>query len=194
MFCSQCGTKNADGAAFCAGCGAPMANDVAENQEAPVIEAPVAEEPKPEVPEVQPIQNDFQPNDYTPTPAPVLPGKGAGIAGMILGIASLVFMCYFYISLPCAIVGLILSISSKSKAKKAGMKNGFSVAGIITSAIGLGIAILYIVLAIIGLAVLVDSGYSVQDIINGNFDVEEFLEEYEYYYYEYSTMLRNFFK
>ena len=171
-----------------------MANDVAENQEAPVIEAPVAEDPKPEVPEVQPIQNDFQPNDYTPTPAPVLPGKGAGIAGMILGIASLVFMCYFYISLPCAIVGLILSISSKSKAKKAGMKNGFSVAGIITSAIGLGIAVLYIVLAIIGLAVLVDSGYSVQDIMNGNFDLEEFFEEYEYYYYEYSTMLRNLFK
>ena len=113
---------------------------------------------------------------------------------MILGIASLVFMCYFYISLPCAIVGLILSISSKSKAKKAGMKNGFSVAGIITSAIGLGIAVLYIVLAIIGLAVLVDSGYSVQDIMNGNFDLEEFFEEYEYYYYEYSTMLRNFFK
>jgi hypothetical protein len=93
-------------------------------------------------------------------------------------------MCTFYIALPCAIVGLILSICSKSKAKKAGMKNGFAVAGIVTSAIGLGLGVLYIIFAVIGAGILMEYGY----------DIEEFLEEYENYYYEYSTAIRNFFK
>ena len=188
MFCSQCGTKNNDGAAFCAGCGAPLETELSAKQEAPDQELkPQSENIEIEAPanNFQAPQNDFSANQsYTPTPAPSLPGKGQGIAGMVLGIVSLVMMCTFYIALPCAIVGLILSISSKSKAKKAGMKNGFAVEGIVTSAIGLGLGVLYIIFAVIGAGVLMEYGY----------DIEEFLEEYENYYYEYSTAIRNFFK
>lgn len=179
MFCSQCGTNNADNAAFCAGCGAPLANGQPLKQETPVQDTPM----QPENPVYQAPQNDFQPS-YTPTPNPSLPGKGMGIAGMILGIASIVFMCTFYLALPCAIVGLILSCSAKSKAKKAGMKNGFAVAGIITSAIGLGLGIIYLILAAIGFGILAEYGY----------DLETFFEEYDEYYYEYSVKLRNLFK
>ena len=188
MFCSQCGTKNNDGAAFCAGCGAPLETELSAKQEAPDQELkPQSENIEIEAPanNFQAPQNDFSANQsYTPTPAPSLPGKGQGIAGMVLGIVSLVMMCTFYIALPCAIVGLILSITSKSKAKKAGMKNGFAVAGIVTSAIGLGLGVLYIIFAVIGAGILMEYGY----------DLEEFLEEYENYYYEYSTAIRNFFK
>lgn len=154
MFCSQCGTNNADGAAFCAGCGAPMANEQPVNQEVP------------QQPEIQPgyqtSQGDFR-TQYTPTPKPELPGKGMGIAAMILGIASLVLMCTFYLSIPCAIVGLILGCSANGKAKKAGMKNGCAVAGIITSSIGLGLAVIVIVLAIIGLGVIEELGMDYYD-------------------------------
>ncbi len=178
MFCSQCGTNNAENAAFCAGCGAPLANEPIK-QEVPIQDTPM----QPENPVYQAPQNDFQPS-YTPTPNPSLPGKGMGIAGMILGIASIVFMCTFYLAIPCAIVGLILSCCAKSKAKKAGMKNGFAVAGIITSSIGLAVAVISIVLTVIGIGILAEYGY----------DLEEMLEEYEYYYYEYSVKLRNLFK
>lgn len=155
MFCSQCGTNNADNAAFCAGCGAPLAGEQPVNQEAPQQpEAPVYQEP----------QNDFQP-PYNPTPAPQLPGKGLGIAGMVLGIASIVLMCTFYLALPCAIVGLILSCNANGKAKKAGMKNGFAVAGIITSAIGLGLGVIYLILAVIGFGVLAEYGYEIEDFM-----------------------------
>lgn len=155
MFCSQCGMNNADNAAFCAGCGAPLANEQPVAQEAPQ---------QPEAPVVQQPQGDFQPS-YTPTPSPELPGKGMGIAGMILGIASLVLMCYFYIALPCAIVGLILSCSANGKAKKVGMKNGCAVAGIITSSIGLGLGVIYLLLAAIGFAAISEMGYDLEDFM-----------------------------
>ena len=63
--------------------------------------------------------------------------KGLGIAGMILGILSLIFCCVWYLSLPCAIIGLILSIVSQ-KAKS----NGFALSGIIMCGFGLAFALL----------------------------------------------------
>lgn len=86
-----------------------------------------------------------------PVPASV-PGKGLGIAGMVLGIVSLVFFCIWYISLPCGITGIILSAVSKSKAKPYGAKSGLATAGIVCSAIALGLMILFIILVAIGIA------------------------------------------
>ena len=116
--------------------------------------------------EAQPVQQPFyQPNMYQqpsaqPTyyqqpmypayqqPAP-LPGKGLGIAGMILGIVSLVCCCVWYISGLCAVVGLILSIVSVVQGRKAGKTNGYALAGIICCAIGLLFAAIML-LAFIG--------------------------------------------
>lgn len=123
MFCSKCGVQNEEGLNFCANCGAPL-------NAAPA--APVA-----------PQQPVYQQPAYQP--APVVPGKGMGIAGMVLGIIGLVFMCVFYIGIPCAIVGVILSGLASSKAKKAGLKNGMATAGIVCSCIALGFNILWIV-------------------------------------------------
>ena len=57
--------------------------------------------------------------------------EGLGIASMVMGILSLVTGC-MGIGFLLAILGLIFGIVSQSKCK-----NGFAVAGIVTSSIGL---------------------------------------------------------
>ncbi len=82
------------------------------------------------------------------------PGKGLSIAGMVLGIVSLAVLCIPYVnflSLICAIVGLILSIMGKKKSKAANAPTGMATAGIVLSIIALAIAI--IVVLIVGLLI-----------------------------------------
>lgn len=65
------------------------------------------------------------------------PNEGAGlaIASMVLGIVALVFSCcIYYISIPCAIVGLILGGVSLAK-KQPG--KGMAVAGLVCSIVSL---------------------------------------------------------
>ena len=84
--------------------------------------------------------------------APAVPGKGLGIASMVLGIISLVLFCIWYISIPCAIIGAALGGVALNKAKAVGMKNGLGTAGLVCSVIAIGLAILFIILVAIGLA------------------------------------------
>ena len=157
MFCPNCGTQNADNVAFCAGCGTKLGADQPVQQ--PVSEVPVYEAPaQPQQPAYQqpvyqtpaqpqqPVyQQPYQPAYQQPS---VVPGKGMGIAGMVLGIIALVFgCCTEFISIPCAVIGLILSAVAMSKAKKAGMKNGCAVAGIVCCSISLALAIIGYILA-----------------------------------------------
>ena len=128
MFCSNCGTQNGADAAFCVGCGTKLT----AQQSVPVQQQYYQ----------PPLQPMYQPYYYQP-PAPV-PGKGMGVAGMVLGIISIVMGLAWYISGPCAVVGLILSIVSTVKAKKAGGKNGCAVAGIVCSAVGILFAALFL--------------------------------------------------
>ena len=58
----------------------------------------------------------------------------------------------YLISLPAAIVGLILGINGQKQAKAAGQKNGIAITGIILSAIGLGLVVLVTFIAILILA------------------------------------------
>lgn len=67
-----------------------------------------------------------------------IPGYGLSIAGMILGICSLIT------SMPLSVLGLIFSIIGVVQAKKANMKNGIAVAGIIINAVVLTIHIIAI--------------------------------------------------
>jgi hypothetical protein len=83
------------------------------------------------------------------------PGKGLGIAGMILGIIGLVLLCVWYIGVPCAIVGLILSIMGRKKSKAANAPTGMATAGMVLSLIALGILILF---ALVGAAILAALG------------------------------------
>ncbi len=66
-------------------------------------------------------------------------GKGQSIAGLILGVASLV-LCWFgwvsIIALAAAIVGLVLSVIGGKKLKANGQKSGIATAGLVISIIG----------------------------------------------------------
>jgi len=70
-------------------------------------------------------------------PPAVNPGKGLGIAGMVLGIVAVVLLCMWYVAIPCAVVGLIISILAKGKSKAAGAPTGMATAGMVLSIIAL---------------------------------------------------------
>ena len=126
-YCKNCGSLNNDGVLYCASCGAPM-------------QAAHPQQP------IYPVNNYQQPVPQS------VPGKGLGITSMVLGIIGLVLFCFWFISLPCAIVGIILGCISISQAKEAGMKNGMATAGIVCSAIAIVLVILILILAAIGVA------------------------------------------
>ena len=67
------------------------------------------------------------------------PGKTLGIVGLVCSII-----------MPISLVGLILSIVAMVKSKKAGMSNGFALAGIIIGAVFTVIGIILIILLIAG--------------------------------------------
>jgi len=73
--------------------------------------------------------------------------NGMAVAALVLGIVSFVLSCVYYISIPAAIVGLILGIIS-IKGNKG--RKGMAIAGIILSGIGLLFA-LVIVFGIVAL-------------------------------------------
>jgi hypothetical protein len=73
-------------------------------------------------------------------------GNGLAVAGMVLGIVSLVLVCLWFISLPCAIVGLCLSAAGKGRARETNSGGGMAVAGIALSCVTL--ALLLIILLV----------------------------------------------
>ncbi len=85
-------------------------------------------------------------------PVPQQQGNGLAIAGMVLGIIGLVGLCVWWIGLPCAIVGLILSVLGKKKAKITGTGGGMATAGIVLSIIALALAVIGIILLVVGLS------------------------------------------
>lgn len=145
-FCKHCGSQIEDNAAFCGVCG--QAQNTVEPQ---VQEAPVYTQPQAPVQPQQPVYVAPQ-APVNPYGQPVIPGKGLGITSMVLGIVSLALFCVWYLAIPCAIVGAALGGVALSKAKVVGVKNGMATAGVACSCIALGIAILFLLLGLLGLA------------------------------------------
>ena len=75
-------------------------------------------------------------------------GQGMAIASMILGIVSIVLCCAWYISLICAVAGIVLGVLHNKK----GAKSGMDTAGIVCSVIGIVLTVAVWILAVIGLA------------------------------------------
>ena len=76
------------------------------------------------------------------------------VAGMVLGIISLALFCIWYVSFPCAITGLILSMVGLGKSKQTGAGAGMAKAGLILSIIALSLALLIIILLLVGIAMV----------------------------------------
>ena len=72
--------------------------------------------------------------------------KGLSIASMVLGIVSLVMLCLWYVSIPCAILAIIFAIIGRKKGGK-----GMATAGLVLGIIALVIDVV-IVVGLIGLA------------------------------------------
>jgi hypothetical protein len=87
---------------------------------------------------------------YQPIDAPK--PSGLAVASMVLGIISLVLLCIPYISIPCAIVGLVLGLVGNGKAGRGEAGGGgMAKAGIVCTIIALAADALIIIL---GLSIL----------------------------------------
>ena len=139
MFCKNCGAQLSEGAAFCPNCGTAVVKEVAE----PVYQQPA----EPQQPVYSQPAEPQQPVYQQPVYQPVVngaprsnPGKGMGIAALIMGIVSCCFFWIPYFNIIClmmSIAGLILSIIGLKKSKSAGASVGVSVAGLVLSIVGL---------------------------------------------------------
>ena len=75
---------------------------------------------------------------------------------MILGILSLVAICFFPIAIVFAIIGIILSIIGLVKSKKAQRGNGCAVAGVVCNSITLFLLVGFFVLLAAGAEIAED--------------------------------------
>lgn len=87
------------------------------------------------------VDNNYQSPELNQGPA-VPDRKGMAVASLVLGIISVVLFCVWYLSLPCAVVGLILGILSLKSSGR-----GMAIAGLVLSIIALAIAVVMIILA-----------------------------------------------
>lgn len=105
--------------------------------------------------------------------------SGKGIAGLILGIVTIVLCCIPFVSVITGIIGLILAIVCLSK-KEA---KGLGIAGVITSAIGLVLSVIMIFVWVFGFAqgfeqAIQDGDYSsLEDSLAGSSDSEDSYSE-----------------
>lgn len=75
--------------------------------------------------------SQFQHPTEPPAAAPPPAKSGKAIAGLVLGICSLILWCLPILGLPAAIVGLVLSIKSKPDG------GGMATAGVVLNIIGI---------------------------------------------------------
>lgn len=153
MFCKNCGLENPDGASFCRVCGSALAvAPVIEASAEPVVETPV--EPTVETP-VQPASAPAAEGETAPKVTAVDPGKGMGVAALVLGIIGLVTGTVCACGCAClggiipaivCIVGLVLGIMAMNKSKAAGFKNTKALVGVILSGVGLASIVLFVLL------------------------------------------------
>lgn len=129
MICNRCGNNCEPGMQFCNKCGNALPPQQQNTYSQP-----------------------YYGGGYSSGPTPSTPGKGLGIASMVCGIVAIVLFCIWYLSIPCAIVSVIMGAVSISKAKEAGMKNGMATAGIVCSVISLALVILFIIIVAAGVA------------------------------------------
>lgn len=153
-FCTSCGTTVEDTTRFCPQCGAP----------AP---APTQQAPGQPVPPPPPYGQPYGQPPYYVTVRPARPGRGFGIASMVLGIIGIVYsfvlfmailstvnMLSSYVAGPMAagalvysvfgILALIFGVMSRGR----GYRCGVSLSGVILGSISIGLCLLAALMAL----------------------------------------------
>lgn len=111
-----------------------------------------------------------QQQPYAPPqqPHPAKPARGMSVASMVCGICAVVFLAWLPLSIPCAIVALVLGIIAKNK----NGRDGMAVAGIVLGAVAvfLGVVVAGIIAASCS-AVTAPywDAYSWEDFLDNNF-------------------------
>ncbi len=142
MICQNCGATISDGTVFCEHCGAQVS---AAAPQQPAYQQPVYQQPVYQQPQ-QPVyqQPVYQQPVYQK--APSVPGKGLGIASMVIGIVALALgICLGWVGVIASIVAIAMGGVGLNKAKAVGAKNGMAVAGLVCSIIALAFDIIWIV-------------------------------------------------
>jgi phosphate/sulfate permease len=92
------------------------------------------------------------PSYQTPQPSQ---SQGMSVASLVLGIIALVLFCVWYISIPCAVIAIVLGSMAGGKARRGeGGGAGLARAGVICAIVAVALDILIIILAIVGISLL----------------------------------------
>ena len=176
MYCTNCGNYNLEDAQVCVVCGTPL---TAKQAPPTGEEYGQGQTPDYQQSNYQPYnpqqsygqsggqqpygqaqygQQPYSGVPYGQSPYVVrrvggyFPGKGAGVASLVMGIVSLVLFCIPFLGVLLGIPGVITGIIGIRKANKANAKCGMAIAGLICSAIGLLFGIPYSILFSVGLS------------------------------------------
>lgn len=163
MYCGKCGKENKEEAMFCFNCGAPLGK-------VPVPPTPVKEDELSETgkhinkesvgEKASTDNNSGNVNNITismgeskHSHSSAGNGEGMAIASMILGIVALVVSCcFYYVSLPCAIISVVLAAVTL-KGNRGG--RGMAIAGLVCS-----------VISLIPAAIMISTGAAIVSIFN----------------------------
>ena len=143
MICKNCGSNVAEGFTYCTNCGAQMpaaqqpAFDPYEDTGVLETEAPA---PAPAPHTAPAVETPKPAYNAAPQKTAEDPGKGLGMAALILGIASIVMG-----SPVASVVGIILGSKAKKKSTEAGYENSLAKIGVILSIVGIVVSIVGII-------------------------------------------------
>ena len=155
--CNTCGTVATEGVHFCPRCGASMTAPAPETTPAPTLATtPSPDAPPPPPPPPYAAPQYQYPAQYGPG-RPASATNGLAVASLVLGIITLCGIG--------SILAVIFGYIGKGQIDRSGgtqSGRGLAIAGIVLGWVGIGLLVLFIVLAIIG--AITDSGSSQQGL------------------------------
>jgi len=167
MFCESCGASVPEGQSICPNCGAAVAQAAPAAQ--PVYQQPVAQ-PVYQQPVAQPVVQ-VQPV-VVQQPAPAGKSSGMAIAGLIMGIFTLIFCWVPVVGFILGILGLIFSIAGI--AKKNGGAKGAAIAGLVLTIIGAIVSVVMLgAVLTAGTSSYMEAAESAQAAVEASLEAEE---------------------
>lgn len=80
---------------------------------------------------------------YGRHPAQMDEPAGMSIAALVLGILSILFICVWFVAVPCAVLAIVLGVISMNNGQRG---RGMSIAGIVCAGFSLAVTLLFVIL------------------------------------------------